>query len=68
MDEKILEALGRKAYETHLNIKGEQSERYFKLEYTPWESLPASSRSHWQNIAFSVLRLAEEIDYGDLVS
>jgi proline racemase len=67
MKDAVREILAQRAYEAHLGIKGEQSERYFKIDYCTWQELPESSKLHWKNIIFVVFRALDEINCGDLV-
>jgi len=67
MEEAVREILAKKAYETHVGIRGEQVEQYFKKDYRAWQELPESSRLHWKNIVFVIFRALDEIDCGDMV-
>jgi hypothetical protein len=65
-ENEIVEALARKAYETHIGIFENNDDNYFRLDVTKWEELSKRSQGHWKNIALAVLRFAQDIDCGDL--
>ena len=65
--DKVIEILGKAAYETHLDISQEKGEEYFKIDVTQWQELPASTKKHWQKIANAVLVMINNLDCGDFV-
>jgi hypothetical protein len=67
MEKSLIEAVGKKAYETHVGIPVDNTDRYFVLEVCEWKDLPASTREHWKKIALSVIDMFENCDCGDLV-
>jgi hypothetical protein len=62
VDEKTLDILAEKAYNTHLGLKCDNAEQYYKIDYCPWNELPLSTRNHWKNIIFCIFREYESLN------
>jgi hypothetical protein len=67
MEEKALEILAKKAYESHIGFTESDSETYFKVNAYPWAELPPSAKQHWIKIVKAVVLDSWNIDMGDLV-
>jgi hypothetical protein len=66
MNAKMMEVLGKTAYNKHVGLNIGKNDGYFKIDVTTWEELPTSSRHHWINIAHAVVSKANVLDCGDL--
>jgi hypothetical protein len=66
MEEVVMEALAKKAYQTHIGMYTDDT-RYFEIDARTWEDLPASSRAHWKKIVCTIIMLVSDLDCGDLV-
>jgi predicted small metal-binding protein len=67
MEEKALEILAKKAYETHIGCADIDPECYFKVNAYSWAELPPSTKQHWIKIVRAVVLDSWDIDMGDLV-
>ena len=65
--DKVMEILGKAAYEAHVGISQEKEEEYFKKDVIQWQELPTSSKNHWRKIANAVLVMINNLDCGDFV-
>jgi hypothetical protein len=66
MEDSVIEALGKKAYETHIGIFEDNDDKYFRLDVSKWEELSKRSQKHWKNIALAVVKFSQDVDCGDL--
>ena len=65
--DKVMEMLGKSAYEAHVGISQEKEEEYFKKDANQWQELPVSTKNHWRKIANAVLVMINNLDCGDFV-
>ena len=68
---KMMEILGRTAYEKHIGLNIGRNDGYFKKDFLAWGELPKSTQNHWINIAGAIIEKdgeisRDEIDCGDL--
>jgi hypothetical protein len=66
LDEELIKAVAKRAYEVHTGLWIAEG-KYYDSGAQPWSELPASTHKHWKKIAEAVILLVTEVDCGDLV-
>jgi hypothetical protein len=63
MDEKLLEELAQRAYESYAGMENASPDDYYVRDILPYNQLSSHSKKHWRDVARSVVLASWNLDY-----